>query len=719
VARGGEGVERLTTAFVSPGFFRLMAAPAHLGRTFSADEEAADGLPVVVIAFDLWRRRYGGIPEVLGQNITIGERSYAIIGVMPQSFEYPSWAQVWTPLSPVVASTSALAQRGLNSDSRLIARLSDNVALEHAKAGVSAFGRRLAETYPAENGAWPSADLVPLRTEIMGSADSTLKIFAGAVLSVLLIVCANLATLLLVRGTGRAREMAVRTALGAGRGQLIRQLLAESVVLATLGALLGMWLARFSIDLLKRQPSVALPRLAEVTLDGWALGFTVILSGIAVVLAGLVPALKTSKLGIATDLRGAGGAGARSRKRTLVESGLVIAQCSLAMVLTVSAGLLLRSMLLVQRENAGFSAQGVLTFHIWPPSPRYDDPAAVARLYGELIESARKVPSVTAAGIVNHVPASGGSMITAIQIPGREVPGDSQEVALIKSVSEDYLTVLDIPLTAGRFFSLSDMRNPEPVAVVNEEFLRLYSPTRDLLESSITIHRAVQIRPDFGETVEVRIVGVVGNVRQFGLENPPFPEIYVPFTQAPWHHAELVVRASGDLDVVSAGLSRRIAAVDPYIPLTGGTRDAGVRRLTDLVSDNFAPRRLNTGLIAGFAGIALLLAALGLYGTMSFLVALRRREMGIRLALGAAPDRLFWSVVKEGVRLAAIGIGLGVLTALAATKLLTSLLYNVGRNDLRTFVAVIATLLVTALVASAIPGRRAMRSDPMVALRAD
>jgi hypothetical protein len=278
---------------------------------------------------------------------------------------------------------------------------------------------------------------------------------------------------------------------------------------------------------------------------------------------------------------------------------------------------------------------------------------------------------------------------------------------------------LDIPLTAGRFFSLSDMRNPEPVAVVNEEFLRLYSPTRDLLESSITIHRAVQIRPDFGETVEVRIVGVVGNVRQFGLENPPFPEIYVPFTQAPWHHAELVVRASGDLDVVSAGLSRRIAAVDPYIPLTGGTRDAGVRRLTDLVSDNFAPRRLNTGLIAGFAGIALLLAALGLYGTMSFLVALRRREMGIRLALGAAPDRLFWSVVKEGVRLAAIGIGLGVLTALAATKLLTSLLYNVGRNDLRTFVAVIATLLVTALVASAIPGRRAMRSDPMVALRAD
>ncbi|PYO69245.1 MAG: ABC transporter permease [Gemmatimonadetes bacterium] len=713
---GPEGVQSLVVSAVSTGFFATLGERPLVGRLFTPDEERS-GAHVAVLSYAQWQRRFGGDPHILGKTLSLTAGVFSVVGVLPRDVAYPPWAseQLYIPIATVAATDRALTQRGFHADCRIIGRLKPGVTAEQAKTDLDGVARREAATYPEFNADWISVALFPLRDEILGeTTPRQLLVLLAAVALVLMIGCVNVANLTLARAGARSRELAIRLALGAGRGRVVRQLLTESLVLASVGAALGVLTAYGAVALLKRAAPAVLPRLETVQLDGWVLAFALGLTVVTAVAVGLLPALRAARPDLTDSLKeGTAGAGTGHGRQRL-RAGLVTSEIALAVVLVVGAGLLIRSLWQLRAVNPGFDPQGLVAFWISPPPLRAQDPARLAALYTQVEDAARALPGVTSAALTNFTPLSGGGLPSPVEIPGRAPDPVRDPRVWFMTVSPGYFRTMRIPLRAGREFTEPDLSGG-PAVIVNEAFARAFWPGLDPIGRQVTLHKAVQGRPDFGEPFPGTVVGVVGDVHHFGLDRPAEAQVYVPFTRTVWGHMTLVVRTAVAPAGFLATLSRAVRQVDPDIPMTLSDGRSAADTI-DITAD-LESRQLDTWVLGSFAAAALLLAAIGIYGLLAYAVGQRRRELGIRLALGASRGDVVSQVVGDGIRLAAAGIGLGVVVALAVTRLLTALLYGVGATDPATFVGVVALLAVVSLVASYLPARRAAQVDPMVALR--
>jgi len=717
---GPEGVQSIPASFVSPGFFATLGEPPLVGRLFTQDEEQS-GAHVTVLSYDLWQARFGGDPAILGKTLSLTAGVFTVVGVLPHDVAYPPWAteQLYVPIATVAATDRALTQRGFHADCRIIGRLKPGVTREQAKADLDGVAQREAASYPGFNADWTRVALFPLRDEILFNTTPQLVVLVVAVGLVLMIGCVNVANLTLARAGARGRELAIRAALGAGRGRVVRQLVTESVVLASVGAALGVAGAYGAIAVLQRAAPSVLPRLETVEVDGWVLAFALGVTIVTAVATGLLPALRAARPDLTDSLKeGTSGAGTGHARQRL-RAALVISEIALAVVLVVGAGLLIRSLWRLRAVNPGFDPQGLVTFFISPPPPRAQDPARLAALYIQVEDAARGLPGVTSVALTNFTPLSAGGLPSPVEIPGRAPDPLRDPRVWFMTVSPGYFRTMRIPVRAGRDFTETDLA-PGAAVIVNEAFVRAFWPGLDPIGRQVTLHKAVQGRPDFGEPLPGTVVGVVGDVHHFGLDTPAEAQVYVPFTRNVWGHMSLVVRTAVPPGGFLQTLSRAVRQVDADIPmtLTGSTGSMSAVGTVD-IAGGLASRRFDVWLLGSFAAAALLLAAIGIYGLLAYAVGQRRRELGIRLALGASRGDVMSQVVGDGIRLAAAGIGVGVLVALAVTRLLTALLYGVGATDPTTFVGVVALLAVVSLVASYLPARRAAKLDPLVALRAE
>jgi len=717
---GPDGVQNIVGSFASPGFFATLGEGPLLGRLFTQDEERA-GTHVAVLSYALWQSRFGGDPHILGRTLSLTAGVFTVVGVLPHDVAYPPWAseQLYMPIATVAATDRALTERGFHADCRIIGRLKRGMTRELAKADLDGVARREAATYPGFNADWTSVALFPLRDEILFGTTQQLLVLVVAVGLVLMIGCVNVANLTLARAGGRGRELAIRSALGAGRGRVVRQLFTESLLLAAVGGALGVVTAYGAVALLRRAAPAVLPRLETVVVGGWVLAFALGVTIITAVATGLLPAVRAARPDLTDSLKeGTAGAGTGHRRQRL-RAALVISEIALAVVLVVGAGLLIRSLWRLRAVNPGFDPQGLVTFFISPPPLRAQDPVRLAALYTQVEDAARALPGVTSVALTNFTPLAGGGLPSPVEIPGRAPDPLRDPRVWFMTVSPGYFRTMRIPLRAGREFTEADLA-PGAAVIVNEAFTRAFWSGLDPIGRQVTLHKAVQGRPDFGEPLPGTVVGVVGDVHHFGLDLPAEAQVYVPFTRNVWGHMSLVVRTAVPPGGFLQTLSRAVRQVDPDIPmtLTGSTGSMSAVGTVD-ITGGLASRRFDALLLGSFAAAALLLAAIGIYGLLAYAVGQRRRELGIRLALGASRGDVMSQVVGEGIQLAAAGIVVGVLIALAVTRLLTALLYGVGASDPMTFVGVVALLAVVSLVASYLPARRAAKLDPVVALRSE
>jgi putative ABC transport system permease protein len=711
-----DGVQSTIASFVSPGFFGTLDEHPLTGRLFSAEEEHA-GTHVAVLSYALWQALFGGDPHIVGRALTLSEGVFTIVGVLPHDVAYPPWAdaQVYLPIQTIVATEPALAQRGFRADSRVIARLKAGVTVERATAGLGTVARREAAAYPDLNTDWTAVRLIPLRNEILGGNTARqLLVLLAAVGLVLLIACVNVANLTLARAGARGREIAIRLSLGAGRGRVMRQLVAESLILAVTGAALGVLVATWAIALLKRSAGAVVPRLATVHVSGAVLAFTIGVMTLAAALTGLVPAIHSARPDLTRSLNEGTGRAGSGRESRRLRATLVTAEIALAVILVVGAGLLVKSLSRLRAVDPGFDPQGVVTFYMDPPASETSNPAKLAALYQRVEDAVRALPGVTDVALTNFLPLSGGWLPSPVEIPGRAPDPEHDPQVLFMTASPDYFHAMRIPLRAGRAFTDADLAGGTAV-LANEAFVRAFWPDQDPIGRVLTLHKAAQGRPDFGEPLPSVVVGVVGDVRHFGLDTPPTPEIYVPYTRNVWGHMTLVARTPEAPEQLVATLRRVLRRVAPELPITlsGGRAAVG----TINVGSGLTSRRFDTYVLGAFAAAALALAAIGVYGLLAYAVAQRRREIAVRAALGATSSEIRRLIVGEGMRLAGAGIVLGIIAGLFLTRLLRTLLYDVGASDPVTFAIVTGLLAVVAWVACYLPARRATRIDPMEALR--
>ncbi|HEX9704252.1 MAG TPA: ABC transporter permease [Gemmatimonadales bacterium] len=719
--RGDEGTARILGAFVSEGFFEMLGTRPLLGRTFAQEEERPGGHHVAVLTHALWLQRFGGDQGVLGTTMTLDHRTYTIIGVLPPGARYPDWADVYMPLAIILPTDRALTQRGLHADSRTVARLRTDVTVPEARAGMGAVATRLAAAYPDENAGWTGVEPLSLVEEVLGfgAVRPMLLLLSGAVALVLLLACANLANMSLMRAATRSRELAIRAALGAGRGRVARLLLAETAVLVLVGGTLGVLFTWWVIGLLRTVAPEGLPRVDEIALDERVLGFTVLVSLLAVVLVGLAPAVRAAAPRLAESLKegslGAVTGGVRSRLR----SSLVALEVALALVLLIGAGLLIRSFWLLSTQDPGFNPSRVVTLDIFPPGPKYDAPERALALYQRVAGAIAALPGVDRVALSNHVPLSGAWLPSRVEVPGHTPAEGQDESVLFRTVSAEYFETMQIPVRRGRGFTEGDVASAARVAMVNQALARRYWGDQDPVGRYITLFKSAQNRSDFGERFAVQIVGVVANVRHTGLEDDPGPEVYIPYTVNLWGHMVLVARTVTDPDAMVPALRRAVIAVDRDIPVASGTRAGGFATMNEVLASALARRRFTVTLLGAFAAGALLLAALGIYGVISYVVALRTREIGLRTALGATPRAIVRLVITQSARVVAVGLVAGLAGAVGLTRFLTGLVYGVGVTDIATFASVTVFFSAVALLASYLPARRATRVDPMVALRTE
>jgi predicted permease len=544
-------------------------------------------------------------------------------------------------------------------------------------------------------------------------------IVGGAVLLVLLIACSNVANLSLARASSRAREVAVRMALGASRGRIARQILTESAVLGAAAGALGVLLSAWGLGAIRSAAPGNLPRADELQVDPRVIALTVTLALLSTLLFGLAPALRRDSQALPDALRdGRQGAGA-GRRAVRVRGVLTAAQIALAVMLLIGAGLLIQSFRRVREVDLGFEPAGVVVFRIWPPSPKYDRAADAAALYGRVLDAVRTVPGVRHAAVVNHSPLSGGGIPTRIVVPGRPADPEGGDGALYMTASGDFPAAVGTRLLRGRWFTDAEIAAPGDGIVVSNDVAERYWPHGDALGKSITVFRSSQARADFGQPVTARVIGVIQSMRHFGSDTDPTPLVYLPYTLEPWPHIVLLVRTSIDPASIIPALRRAVATIDPAIPVAGSTPGNGFSLMTAALSDDLATRRYSTWVLMGFGGCALLLAITGVYGLLAYSVARRTREVGVRLALGATPRIVLRMVVSEGLRLAVAGTVIGVAGAFALTRVLSALLYETSPTDPVIFVAVPVIVVVTAIAASLLPAARAAWLDPSSALRTD
>jgi putative ABC transport system permease protein len=689
--------ERIEGALASADFFSVMGVPPLVGRTFTAEDERGGERFLCVISFDLWQRRFGGAREIVGRAIQLDGYSFTVVGVMPPGFGYPHRTELWELYRLNANQRQMREARFL----KVIARLKPGITIEQARAEMSGIAQRLAEQHPQTNRNW-GVNIVPLLKEEVGKIEPALLVLFGAVALVLLIACANVASLLLERAAARQAEIGIRLALGAAPRRIARQLLAESLLLAGLGGLLGLLVGVWGLHALLALAPENLPRLGEIRLDARVFGFTLLVTLATGLLFGLAPAWQASRQDVQEALKE--GASRVSGRRWLF-GALVIAEVALALVVLVGAGLLATSFWRVLRVEPGIDVDRLLAVEFEPPSARYngsDWKAQRLNFWRQLSPRVAALPGVEAVGAVDSLPFSSSNRVWRFRREGDDPNVAAGPAASFQVATRDYFRTVGIRLRRGRFFTEADGDGAPPVVIVNETMARRFWPDVEAIGQRIVIRN---------ETFAREIVGVTSDVKHFGLERETVPEMYVPFEQFVIDVMPLLVRVKGDPAQISGAVRAQAQAVDPAVAV------ATITPMRQLLSDSLAPRRFTLLLLGAFAGLALALATGGIYGVMAYAVAERTREIGVRLALGAQTRDVLRLVIAQGMKLALGGVLAGLGGAWLMTRLLSSLLFEVSATDPLTFIAIALLLMAVALLACYVPARRATKVDPLIALR--
>jgi putative ABC transport system permease protein len=693
----GEGPERITGAVVSWDLFDLLRVAPAQGTGFRAEQDRPGSNDVIIISHGLWQRRFGGAPDVVGKSIAYSGATVTIIGIMPPDFAFPTRAaEYWRP----IALNTANPSRG-GHNLGVIARLKDGVTIEQAGAEIKAISERLATQYP-DNSAGESAEVVSLHEQIVGTVRPALVTLLAAVAVVVLIACANVANLLLVRASGREKELAIRAAMGADRRRLVAQMLVESLVLGVAGSGLGLLLAYLAIPLVQTLGAGSIPRVADVGIDRTVLMFAVLASLATGIIFGLAPAWQASRVGLGTVLKEHSRSAVGPQGRWL-RNGLLVAEVGLSIVLLVGAALLLRSFARLTSVDPGFRADRVLAFQVALPQPTYPQDSNRVAFFDAFLERLEATPEIENVGMVQTLPLRGSYVLT-FDVRGRAPAEPGKEVsANHRGVSPGFFTALGIPLKQGRLLNAHDTETSPMVAVVDETFARRFFSNENPIGQGIDIGN--------GSDGYYEIVGVVGAVHNSGLSAEPEPTMYVPFKQGVFASMWVVARTSGDPQAASGVVRQTLKTLDPGLPAFLMTP------LSTIVNDSVADRRFSMLLLGTFALIALFLAAVGLYGVVAYSVTQRTREIGLRMALGASPGSVLGLIVGGGMKLALAGVVVGLAVATLVTRLVTTMLFQVEPLDPTAYVATSVVLLLVAAVACYIPARRAMRVDPLVALQ--
>jgi putative ABC transport system permease protein len=709
---GGAEPERVLSDRVNANLFSTLGVQPVIGRTFTAEEDQPDH-QLAILSYALWARRFGLSHEVIGKTVMLDRVPYKVIGVMPRNFIFPFRAlnqgKEADLFVPMAFTKDELADEGENFNYSVVARLKPGVTLARANADVEAIAYHILQTYPAQfrDSVTLDAVVLPLSDQVVGKVRPLLFLLLGAVGFVLLIACANIANLFLTRAAGRQKEIAVRLALGAGRLRLFRQLAAESMMLALLGAGVGLILAIWMMQGLVGLMPVNIPRVHNIGLDLPVLAFTLMLAALTGLVFGVVPTIAASHTNLNTALREGGRSATQGPKHRWLRASLVVCEVALSMVLLVGAGLLLRSFERVIETNPGFEPDRVLTASLYLPSAKYNEDNQVRNFYRDLIERLEHMPGAKSAGASTDLPLEGGWNHVFTPEGYLPPPGANLNLSYHSIILGNYLQTMGIPLVRGRYFNEQDKIDSTPVLIVSESLARRFWPNQD------PIGKRLKWGPAASNSSWLTIVGVVPDVKQGALDAETLPHTFEPYAQ---HHGgpsslNIAIRAVGDPGSLASALHAAVWGIDRQLAV------AQLRTMDQVVSESTAPRRFNLFLLSAFAALAMVLAAIGIYGVIANSVAQRTHEIGIRMALGARPVDVLRLVLGQGLRLTLLGVGIGIVGALGLTHFLTSLLFGVKPTDPATFLGVTVALVLVALLASYLPARRATKVDPMVALR--
>jgi putative ABC transport system permease protein len=704
----------LRSAVVSPDLFATIGVKPQLGRWFVGEEEKP-GIRAAIINNGLWQRQFGGDPNIVGRALTLNGKQFNVVGVMPAGFQFPIEAEpveVWVTSSIDGEKTDpkepAMNERRGAHYLLAVGRLKHGFKLEQAQAEMNVIGANLEKQYPDSN-TRHGVKLIPYHNDLVHDYSEALWLILGAVGCVLLIACANVANLLLARATARYKEIAVRAALGADRRRVIRQLLTESLLLSLGGGVLGLLLAWWGAEGLVKLIPEDVPRLAEINIDHWVFGFTLLISVVTGVVFGLAPALQASKIELTEAMkegsRSAGGGGGRGRLR----GALVVAEIAIALVVLIGAGLLLQTFRRLQQVDLGFDTHNILTATVELPDARYPKPEQATAFYQALLDRVKAMPGVEAVSAIVPQPLSGDTMMISFDIEGRNIPKGERPVSHFRSISLDYFSVMKIPLLVGRAFTERDDAHSPGVVIVNETLAKRHFPNENPIGKHVKPGIALE-----GEPVWREIVGVVKDVKhRQSLGRDSEPEYYLPHAQMPINSMNLVVRTTNEPRSLARSLQHEVQSLDRDIPVFR------IKTLEQYLGVAVAQPKFNALLLSLFAGLALLLTAIGLYGVMSYSVVQRAQEIGIRVALGARTGDVLMMVLRQGLKLTALGLLIGLAAAYTLTRYMQSLLFGVKPADPLTFAAIALLLIAVALLACWVPARRATKVDPLKALRTE
>ncbi len=716
---GAGEAERIVTGQVSADLFSVLRVNAAHGRVFTNEEDKPGGTPVVVLSHGLWQRRFGGQTNILNQAITLNSKQYTVIGIMPESYLYPSRVEMWVPVGQL-SDQPSWQSRGNHPGLYGVARLKPGVTFEQADADMNTLAANLEKQYPDTN-AGNRVRLRPLLEIFVTDVRRALWVIFGAVGFVLLIACANIANLLLARATARRKEMAIRTAVGASRWRIARQLLTESILLSVIGGTIGLLLARWGIALILYVSPDAIPRSREIGLDWTVLAFTIGISFLTGIVFGLIPAIQAGEVDVHETLKetGRGNSG-----RQWLRSSLVVMEVATTLVLLIGAGLMIRSFYLLQKVNPGFSHEHLTSFSVSLPQKKYANEEARASFYNRLLENIRAVPGVELSAAASGLPLGNNGWQTSFMIEGQPPP-PREQMPLMEAclVTPDYFRAMNIPVLRGRGFTDRDDRshlagrdlsklneNQRSIAgvnsiVVDEEFAKRYWPNEDAVGKRVRLGTAA-------DAPVLEVLGVVGRVKMESLnQNSDRVQGYFAFNQTPQGGMTVVIKGASDPNQLINSVRGAVKEIDPDQPIYNP------RTMDEIRAESVAPERLNLTLLSLFAGIALVLAIVGIYGVMSYSVTQRTHEIGIRMAIGARPRDVFKMILGHGMKLALIGVGIGLVSAFGLTRLMETMLFGVNPTDVTTFASISILLITVALLACYLPGRRATKVEPTISLR--
>ncbi len=701
---GGSEPQQIFGMFASANLFSMLGVKAHLGRFFTEDEDKSGVAPVAVMGYSLWQQQFGGRQDLIGQAIRLGGNPVTIIGIAPADFQFLEPAEIWLPLAqnPIIGNGRAV--RLFN----VVGKLKDGASIDQAQTEMASIARQLERQFPNSN-TGIGIRLVKMHEQITGKIQTLLWALLGAVVFVLLIACVNVTSLMLAQASVRQKEVAIRSALGASRWRLIRQLLIESVLLAIVGGAAGTLLAIWGIDFLLAMSPGNIPRQSNISVDGFVLAFALLISFLTGIVAGLAPAFQSSGSAVSESLKeNARGASAGWRQQRL-RAALVAGEMALALVLLTGAGLLIKSFIRLLDVNPGYATENMMIFNASLPQTKFAQPQQRIEFYRQIEERLKSLPDVASIGIATRLPLfspANNNITTVVSVEGKPVPEGQRLETDFRRASNDYFRTMGIPLIKGRVFNDQDYSPNQPLtAVINEAMAARFWNGED------PIGKRFRAGPNSDQNPWITVVGVVGNVRHLALDIEPRPEMYRHHLTSPPFSPIFVVRTKSDPENSFATVRSLIKQVDAEIALSNLTT------MAEQVSLSVATRRFAMTLFGIFAGIALLLAAVGLYAVMSYSVAQRTHEIGIRVAIGAQSNDVLHLIVRQGMQLVAIGVTVGLVAAMILTRLMQSLLFSVNATDPLTFTLVVVVLAVAAIVACYVPARRATKVDPMIALR--